>query len=58
MQSRWNRQCRGMEAQMILVCLDSQKPFHNAGASKAEKEKLGEEAAVVMRGPTKRLVGL
>lgn len=38
-----------------MVCLDSHKPFSVGGALKAKKKKVGEEAALVIRGPIKRL---
>lgn len=38
-----------------MVYLDSHKPFIVGGALKAKKKKVGEEAALVIRGPIKRL---
>lgn len=39
---------------MIIVYLDSHKPFSVAGTLKAKKERVGEEGAGASRGPKKK----
>ena len=39
---------------MIIVYLDSHKPFSVAGALKAKKERVREEGAGASRGPKKK----
>lgn len=36
---------------MIAVCLDIHKAFSDAGALRAKKERVGEEAAMISREP-------
>lgn len=42
---------------MIIVYLDSHKPFSVAGTLKAKKERVGEEGAGASRGPKKKKKG-